>query len=1495
MATHPEDPRKPDDTKPAPHDSHIQMPKEPAAGDDLEPVVQGPGGSIEDSDSAIELGLPAGSADILSDSDLHPPVTDSSVNSGIAWAALMEEIPEPQADEIRIDAPSDVDLLRENKPAPAAPPAGPDATVVAPPAELSTFPPHRPGVHPPAPSGGEPFEQRDIFTAEPTGRHPRPDTHVGEAEQPPAAPSSIPPADPSRVELGEATPGQIKPGEAESSIIDLGAIDFPSEVRPSGVVEEAELVSESSGIDLSAEPSATGSGRDLIAEALESGIKFGPPPEPSDVGSAAVSGMHFAPPPEPSDVGSAALSPAESAIDFAHPKTAPEIQPPPANTPYASAIDPGAPPASAGPFSSAIEFGGPPGHRPGTSSAIEYGGANAPRQTPPPQRPGVQPPTGSAISSAIDYGGEPPLPQDSSSSVQLAPEGDEARPFNLRPPTLNPASGRPATEAATPAEMDAELRAGAEGFDPSDSEVDLGSRPSVSEFEGFEGLEPAKPVKTDSDSDIDINIGELPEGASASGSGLFVNANSGRLEPTDAAIDLDGEAQAEDGTEADAPAAAVIEEEPEEKPAKPKTAGRFAGLAGRARSPWVGGTAIGAVLGAAAMFLVQLLGGSSPAPKTPPPSAQAPPQPAPVAAPPAAAAPVAAAPAGSKFDLLRDGDLDKAAQAGIEQVDEKNPEQLGHRGEFRWLAYLQKQVRAGAALNPADAAVTQAAADLQAAADKGNADALFWLGHLQESTNALDKAKATYAKGATEAKDPLQKRRFQAALNRLELREAPAAGAARRPDAAAALLTALVALQAQAPAAAPAADNDEAGFGFWEASKLAHDGKFADAVKALDDARALHERRRFTRLRKAQNPLSDPTEEVFLRCADELKAYWQLEEQIHSGGYKSAADVIAKAKEGADAKAQADKIAKERDTAAAQVAKLQADEKALRDEATAQAAKAKEAADAAKAGLQAADDKAKAAQSQLNAATEREKQLAAGKAAAEGELKKLADELANAKLIDAKAGQKDLLQGVQSAIKLAATADSQGLVRGLQREVAGIRDQLAQRWRPGEMLTFWLPVLNDRSRRDLAGRAALDARRVADDASASPAEKARAEAVLGLALRNQGKPAEAKAALEKARAGLAPSDVEWRERVEAALKEVADPTTYYLARADELASRGQPAEAVAELEKAEVALPASANAFRARRALLQLDVARTKSAGRLAPNDPALAAARAAADEAARSGDAYALYVAGRIAEEAGDYDSAIAKYRKAVAAHPAQDAAGSRYRLALARVLLRAPAGSTPVGRTEPDAQPAETTGRGRPGVSDLVAALTTFLQAPPAAPAAQTEATQLADEVLASPSSTLEMRAQALAIKGMYTQALLTYADALRPALSRDQVETLKELILNHPALRRPESLAVPTPEEAERHYAVGLRLLYSGQYEPAEKELLTAVAQDSQDARYYYFLGLARLYQGKRDAFEDFEQGAKLEHQNLPSTEAVNSALERVQGPARRTIDNARGQVR
>ena len=56
---------------------------------------------------------------------------------------------------------------------------------------------------------------------------------------------------------------------------------------------------------------------------------------------------------------------------------------------------------------------------------------------------------------------------------------------------------------------------------------------------------------------------------------------------------------------------------------------------------------------------------------------------------------------------------------------------------------------------------------------------------------------------------------------------------------------------------------------------------------------------------------------------------------------------------------------------------------------------------------------------------------------------------------------------------------------------------------------------------------------------------------------------------------------------------------------------------------------------------------------------------------------------------------------------------------------------------------------------------------------------------------------------------------------------------------------------------------------------------------DARYLWFLGLARYQQGKSSYHEDFRQAAALEQQGNPNRAEVNAALERIQGPLRAVL--------
>jgi hypothetical protein len=97
---------------------------------------------------------------------------------------------------------------------------------------------------------------------------------------------------------------------------------------------------------------------------------------------------------------------------------------------------------------------------------------------------------------------------------------------------------------------------------------------------------------------------------------------------------------------------------------------------------------------------------------------------------------------------------------------------------------------------------------------------------------------------------------------------------------------------------------------------------------------------------------------------------------------------------------------------------------------------------------------------------------------------------------------------------------------------------------------------------------------------------------------------------------------------------------------------------------------------------------------------------------------------------------------------------------------------------------------------------------------------------------------------------------------------------------------------PLDAEKHYALGLNFYFDRDYVNAEKEFLLTIENDSQDARFFYFLGLSRLAQNRRrDAFADFTQGTALERMNRPSPAAVDDALERVQGPTRLILNGFR----
>ncbi len=787
----------------------------------------------------------------------------------------------------------------------------------------------------------------------------------------------------------------------------------------------------------------------------------------------------------------------------------------------------------------------------------------------------------------------------------------------------------------------------------------------------------------------------------------------------------------------------------------------------------------------------------------------------------------------------------------------------------------------------------------------------------REASKDYEGALKAYKEGADRFKSvAFQKERFEAGINRVSPKTGGATSRAEPADDGALLALLVTTLQAPdaanpaepakpvapVPAPPPAAGEPaftEAGSAFWLAAAKAREGKYDEALAAIKEASELHTKLRFTRLGKAQNPNSDPTEEIFLRSCEELKSSWELEKNLSTSGLPlvkgkspaAAVDVVL-----AENKDLSEKLEKATADATTQKKAIEAAEKST-EEAKKDTEKSKKDLDSARKELVSAKDDLEAMKKDLAVAEKNATDLTERLKTAEGTAAKGSEELKSVaaaltpKFLKPDAGEAALLPAVQSVARLAAITDPQSVIHALQGEVAGLNGTLKQRWAPDQMLTFWMPLLQLRGRSDLADKAIIDADRVLKDEKASPEDKARAHAIKGAALRNEAKYAAAKTELEQAKANLPKADELWSLEVETALKETSDPSAYFVARVEALRNANHPTQALEMLNQAlETAAPEAKARLIAERGALRLEKALANGHGRAAPNDPDLLAAQKDAEEGKKAGGAGAFYLSGRIAEQLGQADEALQDYRQALKEHGALDADGARYRAALARMLI--------LPRTTAPARSSKAKGA---GAFEILAALIAVGVQPGEVPTSvdptMQEAMKLADEILSAKESDVpfEARAQAYAIKGLWTPALKVYVEGLRPFLSPEHAVGLLAIVNGHPNLRSSTFLTVGDPVEAEKHYAAGLRWFNNREYAKAEKEFFTAVEQDSQDARYYYYLGLSHLVQGDRDALEDFEQGARLEQQDRPPRAAVSAALERVQGPARLQLNNVRDRPR
>ncbi|QEL14687.1 hypothetical protein [Limnoglobus roseus] len=95
-----------------------------------------------------------------------------------------------------------------------------------------------------------------------------------------------------------------------------------------------------------------------------------------------------------------------------------------------------------------------------------------------------------------------------------------------------------------------------------------------------------------------------------------------------------------------------------------------------------------------------------------------------------------------------------------------------------------------------------------------------------------------------------------------------------------------------------------------------------------------------------------------------------------------------------------------------------------------------------------------------------------------------------------------------------------------------------------------------------------------------------------------------------------------------------------------------------------------------------------------------------------------------------------------------------------------------------------------------------------------------------------------------------------------------------------------------EAATAFDAGTTAYFAGRYADAEAAFARAGKADQTDARYWYFLGLSKYAQGKKkEAEADFKTGSDWEGRGKPGRRAVATALESIQGPARRALEAVR----
>jgi hypothetical protein len=312
---------------------------------------------------------------------------------------------------------------------------------------------------------------------------------------------------------------------------------------------------------------------------------------------------------------------------------------------------------------------------------------------------------------------------------------------------------------------------------------------------------------------------------------------------------------------------------------------------------WIGGTLLGMVIAGGACAGLYY-GGVVPGPETKPAKGE---QKSTQTSQVQVAAPATLADAKSAID---GGDHAKALKLlddiKTPEGEKRSVETLAAIGQARLFARIQELGKTNAATaDGGDPELTKAREELKAVVDDAGAakspegekaavKSAIHLGLTYELAGDRSKAKEVYEEGLK--KFPKFAATFQAAIDRLAATAPGGDNTSLRPAPAdiEQLLFVTVLLQADASGK----EEEEAGVYFWKAVNLAKAEKYGEAVDEIKKAKVAHIKQAKAMAGRGLNPLSDPLEQIFPRCCDDLKAYWELRSAVYTN--KSIAEQIKK-------------------------------------------------------------------------------------------------------------------------------------------------------------------------------------------------------------------------------------------------------------------------------------------------------------------------------------------------------------------------------------------------------------------------------------------------------------------------------------------------------------------------------------------------------------------------------------------------------------------------